>query len=324
MPKEAGVNPRLDEAIHLVNDRAFFAEEAPAARVEMGADGSFRFPSPLPCPFEECNVVRGRLYAGGERWSDLGAVILVHGWNDKPNHYWRFPSMAREFARAGLTAITLELPYHFHRRPRGRPPLECDFLSADILRTALAARQAVMEIRALTRWLAEQGRPKIGLLGVSLGGWLGGLAACHEGRIDGVVLVVPAVRLDRMIDEVAFCQSIKSALGGKKLDLGRLDLRRGRPQARKENVLLLKARHDLFVPPETVEELGATWGGPEIWTLPFGHLSVVGAPGLTRRLLAWLGPRLQPGGRVATRTDSSQDNNAAAGAPPSPGRCGSS
>jgi len=34
------------------------------------------------------------------------------------------------------------------------------------------------------------------------------------------------------------------------------------------------------------------WGKPEIWRLPHGHISWMGAPGLTGRVLRWLSPRL--------------------------------
>jgi dienelactone hydrolase len=317
MPEAAGVEPHLEEASLLVNDPAFLMEETPVAQVELGEGGGFRFTSPQPCPFSECNTVHGRLYAEGD-WRGQPSVILVHGWNDSPNHYYRFPSLARKFARAGMTAVTLELPYHFQRRPRARLGAASNFLSADILRTARAAAQAVAEMRALARWLAEEGCPRIGLLGVSMGGWLGGLAACHEKRLDALALMAPVIRLDRLIDEAAFCQPIKRALCGKRPDFGRLNLLTSRPLLAKENILLIQARHDLFVPPETVNELSAAWGGPEMWTLGMGHVSIVGAPGLSRRLTEWFSARLVEGEtRDAKHTDFSPDKSATEDGPPS-------
>src|SRR5581483_8330061 len=162
MPDANGVDPHLEEASKLVNDPAFLGREIPPARVHFAEDGVFHFASPLPCPFPECNRVYGRIYTEGD-WRGKPAVILVHGWNDKPNHFWRFPILARRLAQAGMTAATLELPYHFQRRPRARLGAASNFLSADILRTAQAAAQSVAEIQALACWLAEEGHARVGL-----------------------------------------------------------------------------------------------------------------------------------------------------------------
>ncbi len=315
MPDDYGTNPRLEEATRLVKGSAFLSADVAAADVLFSTEGEFTFPSPLPSPFEENNIVFGRLYPRGSDWREGPVVVLVHGWNDAPNHYFRFPALARKFNAAGMSALTFELPYHFRRRPRRRLGAESNFLSANVLRTAQAAGQTVAELRALTRWLSAQGCPKIGLFGVSLGGWLGGLAACHEPRLDAAALLVPVSRLDRTIEEVAFCRSIRAALKGQTLDLGRLNLLAAQPLMGKENVLLIAADYDQFVPPDTVEELARAWGGPELWRLRMGHVSALGAPGLTRRVTQWLCRRLDAPG--ATHTRFGQDNNATAPPPPS-------
>jgi dienelactone hydrolase len=322
MPCPDRAAPRLEEAERLVNDTAFLAADAPAPGLTFAGERAFSFTSPLPSPYEENNIVPGRVYRAGADWRNKPAVILVHGWNDAPNHYYRFPKLAQKINHAGMSAVTMELPYHFRRRPRQRLGAASNFLSADILRTAQAAGQAVAELRAMTRWLKEQGCPKVGLLGVSLGGWLGGLAACHEPRLDAVALVVPATRLDRAIQEAAFCKSIHAALGGRKIDMGRLNLLTAAPQMGKENVLLVEAEYDCFVPKDTVEELCRCWGGPEIWRFPVGHVTVFQVPGLTRRLVAWLERKLDAGD--ARQTGFCQDNSATAARPPSSAQSASS
>jgi len=55
---------------------------------------------------------------------------------------------------------------------------------------------------------------------------------------------------------------------------------------------LIQGRYDLLAESERAEELWQKWEQPEIWWLPHGHLSLLGAPGLTSRVLRWLAPRL--------------------------------
>jgi hypothetical protein len=50
--------------------------------------------------------------------------------------------------------------------------------------------------------------------------------------------------------------------------------------------------HDLMVPIGP-EEIWQSWGQPEIWRLPHGHISTVLTPGLPGRILRWLAPRLK-------------------------------
>jgi hypothetical protein len=77
-----------------------------------------------------------------------------------------------------------------------------------------------------------------------------------------------------------------------KLDLTRFNLTRATPVIPRENILLIEAIHDLFTPKEPIEDLWQAWGRPDIWRLPYGHLTFRCERGLTSRVLRWLAPRL--------------------------------
>jgi hypothetical protein len=63
----------------------------------------------------------------------------------------------------------------------------------------------------------------------------------------------------------------------------------------KENILLIEVIHDLLAQRQPIEELWQMWKQPEIWRLPHGHISGWFVPGLMRRVLRWLAPRLEVG-----------------------------
>jgi pimeloyl-ACP methyl ester carboxylesterase len=291
MPPPDGRDPRLREAQEIVDNPDFISAEVEAAKVQFSGDVRFRFDSPKPGPFAENNTVHGRLYRCAGRWQDRPTALLLHGWNDASNHYLRFPLMAAQFNRAGFNAATLEAPFHFRRRPRQLGTWS-NFLCPDILRTIEAARQSIAETRAFAEWLHEQGCPAVGLVGVSLGGWLAGLTVCHDARFACAVLLVPVARLDRLLEEAAFCDGIRLAWKGQRVVTGKLNLTENRPVVSPRNILLIEAIHDLFVPVETMEELWQAWHQPDIWRLRHGHISVLAAPGLNGKIIRWMAPRL--------------------------------
>jgi dienelactone hydrolase len=156
-----------------------------------------------------------------------------------------------------------------------------------------AAHQALAEVNSVVNWLLQQGCPRVSVMGFSLGAWLGGLAACHNSRICCAVLVTPVSRMDRMIEEVAFCEPIRQALKGKELDLSRLNLAHCKPKLTRGFILLVEAEHDLFVPAETTQELWEAWGNPELWNLPHGHITILSSSNMMKRASKWIGLRMK-------------------------------
>jgi hypothetical protein len=78
------------------------------------------------------------------------------------------------------------------------------------------------------------------------------------------------------------------------LDRTPLNLTLARPAISKEKVLLIEGTYDLMVSGSPME-LWQSWGQPEIWRLPHGHISTALTalmPGLPGRVLRWLSPRL--------------------------------
>src|SRR5712691_7750511 len=62
-------------------------------------------------------------------------------------------------------------------------------------------------------------------------------------------------------------------------------------------IMLIEGIHDLFAARQPIEDLWQKWEQPEIWRLPHGHIGAQLVLGLMGRVLRWLAPRLEAGGK---------------------------
>ena len=290
--RQPGGDPHIEEARSLLQSANFFGEGTPVAEVTYTGGKNFQFPSPVRTPFPENNMVRGRISRCGKHWRRKPAVILLHGWNDRFGYRYRFPWLARCYNRRAINSVMFELPLHFQRRPRRSGAIR-HFVSEDLGRTMEATHQALAEINAMVSWLLAQGCPRVSLMGFSMGAWLAGLAVCHDPRIASAALITPVSRMDRLIRDLPICEPIRRALKDKPMDLARLNLQSHKPTLSRGYILLVGAEHDLFVPPETTEELWEAWGKPEHWCLPYGHISILASSKTMKRAAQWTALRLK-------------------------------
>ena len=299
---------KLEQAVQFLNGPDFIPAESHPAQLDFGPDGlggHFRFLTPRPCEFAENNIVHGRLYRCADTWQERPVIVELHGGGDLPGNQFGFHLFARRCLRAGFNAVTLELPYHFQRRPRQYGRLEIlrqyGLISRDYLQMAMTYAQAVAEIRSLTGWLLTEGCPAVALVGVSLGAYLAGLTGCGDARLASIVMAIPGTRMGLMLSQaeqvVGRCIReviLRRRAACEELDRTPLNLTLARPAISKENVLLIEGMYDQMGWGAPIE-LWQSWGQPDIWRLPQGHISTaltLSMPGLSGRVLRWLAPRL--------------------------------
>ncbi len=97
----------------------------------------------------------------------------------------------------GLNVAIPVMPLHGPRRV-GRRGGD-GYLSGDFLDTIHAQTQAVWDIRRLIAWLRAEGAPRVGVQGVSLGGYTVALLASLEEDLDCVIAGIPAVDFLRLL-----------------------------------------------------------------------------------------------------------------------------
>lgn len=270
----------------------FFRPEVAAAPLQFTGTKSFEFPSAVRTGSGGENLVRGHCDLAAGDWRHRPSVILLHGWNAELQYEYQLPYWSRLLARQNVNGFRFDLPYHASRRPGAAEPIR-NFFSGNLLHVARATHQAMADIRALALWLRAQGSPAVGLWGVSLGGWLGGMATAHQTEIDFAALLTPIVRMDRALSELEFCAAIRGQLRDLDRQFEALNLTLHRPACGPGNVLIVASDYDLFVPLDTINALETSWNQPEVWRLRHGHISILFSKRVMRRIANWLAAKAQ-------------------------------
>lgn len=122
------------------------------------------------------------------------AMILVHGYMTGGYAFEERAWPSAWLYRIGLDLAYFVLPFHGVRAIRGRkgPP---PFPASDPRVTNEGFRQAVGDLRDLVHWLLGRGHPSVGLMGMSLGGYLTSLACTLEPSLSFAVPVIPLISL---------------------------------------------------------------------------------------------------------------------------------
>lgn len=136
----------------------------------------------------ENGVAAARWFSGGA--SRRPVAILVHGY------------MAGAFAleerlwplarldRAGFDSVLFTLPFHGSRARAGHGRVP-EFPGADPRLNLEGFRQAIFDLTCLVGFLRERGHARVGVMGMSLGGYTAALLASVESRLDFVVPIIP-------------------------------------------------------------------------------------------------------------------------------------
>ncbi|HID07506.1 MAG TPA: hypothetical protein EYP10_10215 [Armatimonadetes bacterium] len=175
----------------------------------------------------------------------------------------------------------MELPYHIHRAPKGKRSGEF-FWGADMQTLLRSLQQAVMDARRLIDWLTIQpyvDDKRLGIIGVSLGGFIGNVLVGVDERISTCVSILaggdPAMLvwkswLTRSWQLLLIRQGI--TLKALRAQVRWLDPITYAKRVRHRNLLMVIADYDVFAPSETCWKLWHAWGRPPVIRLRTGHL----------------------------------------------------
>jgi pimeloyl-ACP methyl ester carboxylesterase len=263
-------------------------ERKPARFWGLPAGESIRFASRMPFTFPESfgtavrdgngRNAKARAYLWRSGHGGRPALICIHGYRAG------FPPLdARAFGvatlshGAGFDVALAVLPFHGARTPHGSWSGQL-FLN-DPLRTIEAVAQAVLDLRRLALWLRAQGAPSVGVVGMSLGGYMTALLASIEPDLDFALPVIPVASFADILWHRAGIRGEHddARAAGISLNL----LRRlfsphcpltHPPLVARDRRLIVAGEADRIVPPTHAAALAAHWQAPIEW-FPGGHLA---------------------------------------------------
>ncbi len=242
----------------------------------------FSFPSASSTPYPENNTVHGRYYAqpgDGKR----PTVVVLSGWLTNGYTFYE-NTLITAVLEEGCHAMMMAMPYHMQRTPTGCYSGEYA-VSSDLKRNVEGLRQGVSDARALIGWLQQRQAGPVGILGISLGGWVGSLLATCEPRLDFVILAEPAVDPANMLWGTSLCRYLRrnlSAAGfSREMVIQHCRLVQPatyKPVVPREHILILAGLYDQCARRAWVDQLWEKWGRPPIKRYPLGHMTLLNSP----------------------------------------------
>jgi dienelactone hydrolase len=237
-----------------------------------------RFPSPVESPCPENNTVYAEYYRPRGPGPFPAVVVLDVTAGDQSLSR----SMATHLADHGIAGLFVQMAYYGPRRPPGS---QLRLLSPDVTQSLEAVRQTVLDLRRATAWLAsrrELDARRLGVVGTSLGSFIGALAAEMEPQLSRVAVLLGGGGLvEAYYDDPRgkVIRGLWERIGGTKEKLVRLlapvDPLTCAANLKDRKLLLLVARHDDIVPPRMAEALWQATGKQEIVWFDSTHYGAV-------------------------------------------------
>jgi dienelactone hydrolase len=245
-----------------------------------------RFPSPVKSRCPENNTVYAEYYRPRGSGPFPGVIVLdITGGDQSLSR-----TIANCLAQNRIAALFVQMAYYGPRRPEGS---KLRLMSTNVVHTAEAIRQTVLDIRRAAAWL--EARPEIdakrlGIHGTSLGSMIGALAAEMEPKIARVSIALGGGGLvDAFYDHPQAAPYVKAweALGGSKKLAVRLlspvDPLTCAGNLKDRKVLMIAGKRDDIVPPKSTEALWKAAGEPKIVWYDCSHYGAI----------LYLGPMMQ-------------------------------
>ena len=208
-------------------------------------------------------------------------LIAIHGFMADP--YWlneRFFAL-QSYYEKGCDVLLYTLPHHGLRQESWSLYSGHGFFANGIGAINEHMAQATCELRGIIDWLeGERGVSKVGVTGISLGGWTAALLASVEDRLQFAIPNVPVVSpFDLIMEWQPTGLAIRMGLAA--LDLSIKDGRRllapstpltHRPAIAKERLMIIGGVGDRMAPPKHSRLLWDHWDRCRIHWFPGNHI----------------------------------------------------
>lgn len=252
-----------------------------------GVRRSLRMPSTHvpadPAVAERYRRHRRNAIAWAQHWShDDGprpTVVVVHGFMASP--YWfnrHFFALPWLYA-SGYDLLQVTLPFHGARSGRAEYSGAGLFRHGPVLMVE-ALLQAVHDLRAWVGWLVGEGVPRVGMTGLSLGGYLTGTMAAVDDRLAFAIPNAPVTDIGALMTSWQPAGPlVRRGLGrlGAAPDLLTSAMAVTSPLTypavlHRDRLFVIAGLGDRLAPPDHARRLWEHWGRPKVHTYPGNHV----------------------------------------------------
>lgn len=242
----------------------------------------FSFDSEIKTKYPENNNVYGRVFeARGQTGGKHSPCILIyHGWRESGAFAPYYYILGFVLARMAMNCVFLNLPYHGKRTPIGATTGEL-MLNGDMEHSINAFRQAVCDGRSTVSWLKTHFRGPIGVMGLSLGGFVALVLSCVDDRIDFAIPIISSGNIIKNMWKTDVGRSIVRDFD--KVGLTEEQVEQNwkiicpihmKSKLSPERILPIAGRFDKLIPAENVWDLKIAWKLPVIKWHQCGHISI--------------------------------------------------
>jgi pimeloyl-ACP methyl ester carboxylesterase len=224
-------------------------------------------------------------------------LVVVHGFGASPAWLNTAFFSLREFFADGWDVVLVTLPFHGSRRS-GRWPLNgIELFAHGMAHFSEGILHAVHDIRVLLAHLEAQGVPRVGMTGLSLGGYVTGLMAALEPRLDFAVPNAAVTWIPPLLGDW-FPANLSGAvlrwMSGVPGDLLASALAVHSPLTYpaalpEERLMIVAGLGDRLAPPEQSTMLWEHWGRPELHWFPGSHVLHFGRGAYLEAMRALMG-----------------------------------
>jgi pimeloyl-ACP methyl ester carboxylesterase len=206
-------------------------------------------------------------------------LCVIHGFGASPVWFNALFFSLKAFFAEGWDVLLYTLPFHGGRGARFVPD-GIGMFGAGGARIHEAIVQAVFDFRILLDHLERYGAPRVGVTGLSLGGYISALLAAVEERLDFVIPNAPVTWMPALISSWLPANAVVAA-GRRVLGISEELLERSfalhspltyPPVVPKRRLMIVRGLGDKLAPPEQASMLWEHWGRPRMHSFAGSHV----------------------------------------------------
>ncbi|HEX4564518.1 MAG TPA: hypothetical protein VH115_08685 [Solirubrobacteraceae bacterium] len=206
-------------------------------------------------------------------------LCVIHGFGASPVWFNALFFSLKAFFAEGWDVLLYTLPFHGGRGARLVPD-GIGMFGAGGARIHEAIVQAVFDFRILLDHLERYGAPRVGVTGLSLGGYISALLAAVEERLDFVIPNAPVTWMPALISSWLPANAVVAA-GRRVLGISEELLERSfalhspltyPPVVPKRRLMIVRGLGDKLAPPEQASMLWEHWGRPRMHSFAGSHV----------------------------------------------------